>query len=394
MGFLFTSKKKERIVAIFDIGSDSIGGAIVRIPLDGKIVPEIIKSIKNVEIKFRENLDFDLMMLDMNSALYSAAKSLHDKKSGAPDEIFCVMASPWYLSETRVIKLKKENPFIFSKSLATKLIKNEVSNLVQIFKNKYGESEGLPEIIEQNIMSVSLDDSVEEEPLGKRCKSLEMNMLVSLVPKIYLDKMREELSKIYHSTNVSFSSFTMATYLAVRDRYVTEDSYLLLDVSGEITDIGIVSKGVLKTVLSFPFGKRTVFKQICSKMNIELRDAKELFNLYNDKNLSKEHTKKLDLVIESIEKSWNDSFNQCIGSLPSDLVLSNTIFFTADNDIMHWFTQILNNEKYLKSKFSSRKFKIVAIEGSEFLNMCSVGDGICDPFIMIESISVMRKIVK
>ena len=30
---------------------------------------------------------------------------------------------------------------------------------------------------------------------------------------------------------------------------------LLIDVSGEITDVGIVTKGVLRSILSFPFGK-------------------------------------------------------------------------------------------------------------------------------------------
>jgi len=36
MGFLFSPSKKEKIVAVFDIGSGSVGGALVRIPLSGE----------------------------------------------------------------------------------------------------------------------------------------------------------------------------------------------------------------------------------------------------------------------------------------------------------------------------------------------------------------------
>lgn len=394
MGFLFTSKKKERIVAIFDIGSGSVGGAMVRIPMDGKGVPVILKVAQSNEIKFRKDLDFDSLMKDMTSALYLTANSLYDKKSGAPDEIYCVLASPWYLSETRVIKLAKEKPFMFSKHLATELIEKEIFNLTEIFKGKYGDGEGIPEIIEQHTMAVSLNGYRMEDPLGKKCKSLEMDMLISLAPKVSLDKIRDTLSKIYHHIDISFASFTMATYLAVRDKYITQDSYLLLDISGEITDVGIVSKGVLKAVLSFPFGRKTFFKQICSKMDIELRDAKEFFKLYCDNTLSAELKKKVDPVIESIEKSWNQSFSECISSLPRTLVLPDTIFLTADNDIKNWFADVLRNEEYLQPTVSNRKCTVITLDGPEFLDMCNIEDGSCDPFLMVEAIAVMRKISK
>ncbi len=392
MGLLFSSQKKERIIAIFDIGSGSVGGALVSIPMDGKGVPIIIKSVKNNDIKIRKEFDFNSLMKEMTSALYLTANSLYSEKSGAPDEIYCVLASPWYLSETRIVKMSKEKSFIFTKRLANDLIQKEIISLKEIFKNKYIHLEGAPEIIEQNTMAVSLNGYRIENPLGKKCKSLEVDMLISLAPKLYLDKIRETISRTYHNINVNFSSFTMATYLAVRDKYVTQDSYLLLDISGEITDVGIVSKGVLKAVLSFPFGKKTFFKQICFKMDIEMRDAVELFKLYNDENISDESKKKMEPVLKSIEKSWNDSFTDCISSLPRTLVLPDTIFLTADNDIKNWFADILRNEKYILPTVSDRKCTVVTLDGPEFLNMCSIKEGGCDPFLMIEAIAIMRKI--
>lgn len=397
MGFLFTSSKKEKIVAIFDIGSGSIGGALVRISILGKGVPTILKSV-DTEMRFYKdkdfNSDFNLFMKEMIYTLNLTASSLYNKKAGRPDEIVCVFASPWYLSETRAIKMAREKSFTFTNHLAKELIQKEILSLNQLYKNKYGTLDSTPQIIEQHTMAVSLNGYVVNNPLGKKCKFFEMNMIISLVPQLCLDKIRETLSKTFHHINVTFSSFTVDTYLAVRNKYVTPDSYLLLDIRGEITDVGIVTKGILESVLSFPFGKKTFFKYMCTKLEIELRDAKELFKLYNDDNLSAEFKKKVVPLFKSIENSWGEAFRQCISTLPRTLILPGTVFLTADEDIKNWFANVLRNEEYIQSMVSDHKCVVVTLDGPEFLNMCAVKEGICNPFLMIEAIAIMRKMDK
>ena len=390
MAFSFITNNKEKIIAIFDIGTGSVGGALVKIPTDDKGLPTIIKSTRT-EIKFRKNFEFGLFIEDMIGTLSNTAQSLYNMKAGAPEEIFCVLASPWYLSETRIIKMSQKKPFIFSKHLASSLITKEVQTLMESFKAKYGDLESLPEMIEQHTMSVALNGYNTRDPLGKKCNFIEMSMIISLSPKLCVDKMRETLSKIFHHTPVSFSSFTIATYFAVREKYIVPDSYLLLDISGEITDVGIVSKGVLKSSLSFPFGKKTFFDYICTKLEIELRDAKEIFKLYSEGTLSLEHKNKIEPLFKSIENSWGEAFDQCIATLPRTLVLPNTIFLTADNDIRKWFASALEKDEHIKSVINDNKCTVVTLEGPEFLNMCDVKEGGCDSFLMIEAIAIMRK---
>ena len=393
MGFIFTSPKKEKIVVIFDIGSGSVGGAIVKISKDGIGIPVILKNVRN-EIKFQKEFDFDVFMKDMTLALDLTANDLYNMKVGAPDEIYCVLASPWYLSETRSVKMAKDKSFTFTKRLVNELIEKEISNLTQLYKDKYNNLESTPQLIEQHTMAVFLNGYGIEDPIGKKCQFLEMNMVISLAPKLCLEKIRETLLKTFHNTNVSFSTFTVSTYFAVRDKYITLDSYLLLDISGEITDVGIVTRGVLKSVLSFPFGKKTFFKYMCTKLEIELRDAVELFRMYNENSLTDEYKAKVIPLLKSIENSWGESFNECINTLPRTLMLPDTIFLTTDNDIKKWFTEILRNGDYIQSTSNDHKGTVVTLDGPDFLNMCNVSEGICDPFLMIESIAITRKIVK
>ena len=258
-------------------------------------------------------------------------------------------------------------------------------------KKKYSEVDNSFELMEHHIMDVSLNGYKVTTPIGMHSKSIEMNMIVSLSSKICLDKIRETLSKLFHHTPVSFSSFMLASYLAVRERYVSPDSYLLLDVGGEITEVGIVSKGILMSSLSFPFGKKTFYRYICTKLNISIRDAKELFNLFISGSLSEKRREAVLPLFNSIEKSWGEAFRQCVNTLPHSLALPSTIFLTADDDIRKWFADTINKEEYSPTLITKYKSEVITLEGPEFLNMCNVSNGTCDPFLIIEAIAVARK---
>lgn len=381
MGFLFTSKKKkEKIVAIFDIGSGSVGGAIVKIPINGIGLPTILKSVR-VDIKSQNNLDFDFIMNNMLEALHSTLNSLLHRKGGSPEEIFCVLSSPWYLSEIKTIKIERGMPFVFKNKLIDKLILKEIQNLDQLYKEKY-ENEGTPEIIEQHITSVVLDGLIDENPLGKKCTKAELNMIISLSPSIFINKIKDTISRTFYNTNIKFSSFTISSYFAIREKYITDDSYLLVDISGEITDVGIVIGGVLKSIISFPFGKKTFYKKISDILGIDQREIKEIISLYNDGNLLSSYNKKIIPTLGFVESHWREEFNKSLSLFSHDLVIPRVVFLTADDDIKKCFTDALGS------------FRVETLSGSDFLNMCGVEEGSCDPFLMIESIAVMKKIKK
>lgn len=388
MGFLSSSNKKDKVIAIFDIGSGSVGGAVVSIPSKG--MPTIIKSTRT-EISSSNESDFDLLLKSMLKALDSTASILYKSKVGAPDEIVCVLASPWYLSETRIIKMSREHSFIFTSKLADELLDKEITALNISYKNKYANTKSEPEVIEHHVMGVSLNGYLVEEPLGKRSRFVEMNMIISMSPKEALDRIRDTLSHTFHHIPISFSSFILSSYLAVREKYVTPDSYLLLDIGGEITDVSIITKGVLKASLSFPFGKKTFFKYMCTKLEIEPRDAEELFSLYSSDTLAIRKRTKVEPLFQSIENSWGEAFRQCIDTLPHILTLPNTIFVTADSDIRSWFVDVVRNNPFIQSMVTDHKCTVITLEGPEFLTMCSVKDGTCDPFLMVEAIGFMRK---
>ncbi|MES2930291.1 MAG: hypothetical protein V4665_00700 [Patescibacteria group bacterium] len=391
---LFSSAQKEHGVAIFDIGSGSVGGAYVRLPknADGEL-PTIVASSRT-EITERGAFNLDRYMDDMTRALCATADVLYKSAAVVPTTIVCVLASPWHLSETRIIKTSRENPFVFTKRLADELIQKEVTFLSHLYKEKYGTAESELELFEQRIVGIALNGYPVSLLDVQKTRTVEISMAVSAAPKACLDAIRLALSSVFHDTPVSFSSFVLSSYLAVRDRYISLDSYILIDIGGEVTDIAFVSQDVLTTSISFPVGKRHIYSHLADKAGIEYRDAQEVAGLYLSGILSHKKKESLGPIFASMEKLWLDAFRKSISAISASASFPETIFLTADADVEGWFAGLLRNEEYLRSLRPDREVRVVSFSGPEFLNMCAVKNTVCDPFLMIEAISVARKMEK
>jgi len=84
-------------------------------------VPKIIFSVTE-PIPVGEVVESNRFLSLMTKSLQIVADKVYHAKLGAPSRIFCVLSSPWYMSQTRTISLKKNTPFIFTAKLAEELV--------------------------------------------------------------------------------------------------------------------------------------------------------------------------------------------------------------------------------------------------------------------------------
>lgn len=385
-----TKKKKYKTIAIFDVGSGSVGGAIAQIPENVEEVPVILKSIRH-EIKNRKNDSFKSFLKETIITLHHTANALYNKKIGKIDEIVCVLTSPWSSSETKKISISNSKSFVFTKKMADELIKKETANIVLAYENKEDNNGNKESLVEKIITEVFLDDKLTQNPIGKRCKFLDLNMTYSISPQIFLDHAHIVLSHIFHATPVSFSSFAFMSHLMIRENYVGTESHLLLDIGGEVTDLSVINRGVFQSKISFPFGKKTIIKHLGLKLNIDRRDAEELFKLYYKDNLSLEHKSKLAPIFNSIERFWSEELRHCLTNIPKKYALPDIVFLTIDNDMKNWFFEVFRKEEFSQNITLKDKFKIVILDENELVNMCSFKEGVYDPFLMIEATALTKK---
>ncbi|MFA6552467.1 MAG: hypothetical protein WCT19_03120, partial [Candidatus Paceibacterota bacterium] len=138
MSFLSIFKKPtEEISMVFDIGSGSVGGAIVKFGQVG-VKPKILYSVRE-SLPFQKEVNADRLMsgmlraleivvanLEKNGMIYLNFSGLRRHKI---KKVYCSLSSPWHMSTTKVLSLDKKDPFLVTKDLIEDLLDAEEENL-------------------------------------------------------------------------------------------------------------------------------------------------------------------------------------------------------------------------------------------------------------------------
>ena len=136
---IFSKKEKKELVLLFDIGSSSVGAALFYKQASG--VPDIIYTVRR-PITLENKINIDRFLHLTIEALKIVANDICMKGFGAPTEIYCVLSSPWHASQTRVLKLIKDTPIIFTQKLADELIAKELKLFEEEHKHFYEDGNG------------------------------------------------------------------------------------------------------------------------------------------------------------------------------------------------------------------------------------------------------------
>lgn len=386
MGIFSKPKNKKQLALVFDIGSSSVGG--VAFYMRENEAPEIIYSIRE-PIPFEQEVVFEKFFASTMKSLDVVVTKICMKSLGCPKKIFCVLSSPWYASQTRVINLEKDVPFTFTTKLADSLIQKEIDIFKRDHLSKYVDEEITP--IELKNMKVVLNGYTAMSPLNQKAKDLEMTLFISMSPEQVLSRIKESINRHFHHQDIKFSSFAMATFSVARDMFVSQENFLLVDVGGEVTDIAMVKKDILNDSISFPIGRNYMIRGVASALNCGLTEAKSYISMYKDNHMEESISKKFEPIINKLKTDWLAMFQESLANLSNDISIPSTIFLTVDNDLVHFFSEIIRNEQFNQYTLTESKFRIIFL-GTEALHgiVLFKEDIIRDPFLIIESIYANR----
>ena len=388
MGIFSKSEKKEELVLVFDIGSSSVGGALFYMQKSG--IPKIIFSIREM-IALEEEFDFGRFLSLTMKTLGVVANKISMAGLGAPNKIFCVLSSPWYASQNRIIKFKKNTPFIFSRKLADSLIQKEISIFEKECSAKYTHPGNNIRLIELKNMKTSLNGYAALEPMNQKAKELEMSIFISMSPEEILGKIEDVMGKYFHRKDIKFSSFAMASFAVARDIFAHQDNFLLVDIGGEITDISMIKKDALCGSISFPKGRNFMIREIANFLNCTLDEAKSFISIYKNGHASESVNKKIEPFINKLKTEWLGKFQESLVDFSNNISIPASVFITVDQDLADFFAEIIKNEQYSQYMLAEMKFKVVFL-GAQMLHGFAVfqKNAIRDPFIIIESVYINR----
>jgi hypothetical protein len=388
MGIFSKSKSKKELALVFDIGSSSVGGAVFEIEKSG--IPRIIFSISE-PIIFEDKIDIDRFLVLTLKSLDIVAGKIGMAGFGKPAKVFCVLSSPWYASQTRIISLEKNIPFLFTSKLADSLIQKEISLFEEENSAKFSHTDNKIRPIEFKNMKTMLNGYATSNPFNKKAKKLEMVIFISMSGDKILKKMEETISRHFHTGNIKFSSFAMASFAVARDIFAHQDNFLLIDIAGEMTDISVIKKDVLVNSISYPLGRNFMIRRVAESLNCSLSEAKSFISLYKDGHAAESVEGKLKPIIDKLKIEWLNGFQESLANLSEDVSIPATIFITIDQDLADFFGGIIKNEQFNQYTLTESEFKIIFLNAETLHGIAAFKDNVNrDPFIIIESIYLNR----
>ena len=395
---MFRKQKEQEVVLVFDVGSASVGGALVL--LSKKDKPRIIYNERK-QILFQENLDTKEFISSIYRVLNDLAYNIEKKgltnlnflklKDKRIKKSFCFFSSPWHISQTKIIEVKKEKNFSLSKELIESLIQKEEKDFINHGLNKYPEVFGKDkdvEIIDRKIIQTKLNGYIVNNPINKKVKTVEMSIFMGFISKKITKKISQIISEVFHINELYMHSFTLPSFLTLRDIFEMEDNFIFIDVSGEVTDISFVKEDVLRETQSFPIGRNSFIKKIMDYFGVSHKIAISILETYT-KGLSDEKTKiKIEKTLEDLKKEWLGFLENSMFDLSKGAILPRTIFLTTDNDIEKVISETIKQEKFVKLVFPgyNKRPNIILINSDKTDFICEFGDNTeKDVFTCIEA---------
>ena len=360
MAFSLFSKSRDDFFIVFDVGNASVGGALIKSKIvEGKTRLEVIDNLRT-DIHLGEHVRFDRLLKSMVQSLLVTAEQLVKKNHLRGLSAYVTLASPWYISQTKIIGVKKEKPFTITKEFQDKVVSKEVSDFMDSMEKGTGpDYKKELSIVESRIINVRLNGYDSVDYLGKEANEVKIALYLGASSDRVLKAITDGLLRHFPSNSIHFNTFGLAYFYAVRDHYPNRNDFLLMDISGEVTDVSLVRKGVLLETSSFPLGRNFLLRRIASKFRRTIDEAQSMLSISQVNGLTSPEKEKLDAVIDKAKSEWLKEFQETLITLSGELYVPGEVFLAVDSDVEEIVSSWVKGEEFSQYSLTHEKLNVI-----------------------------------
>ncbi|VAW32224.1 hypothetical protein MNBD_CPR01-431 [hydrothermal vent metagenome] len=337
MSFFSLLHKKSESVLLIDIGSASIAGTYAHISHGYK--PELYYTAR-VPIRSHENIN---MRKDMERALTELTKVLaqegarvfaKETGNGSVDRIVVSVASPWQETHTHIERATHKKPFRFTRHLLNMMVEKSVSAMP-------GRTQATAMVIATRLNGYEMIN-----PFGKMAYDAEVYVILSSISTDVADSIRTVLRKSFHSLHIEIVAFAPVMFLVLRDLYTEYKDFIIMDVSGEATDILIVKKTVLLEDVSVSFGLNDL-RRVAIESGIDSTAQDEPLRAMDKTNLfDPDHAGNFAKKIQTARDAWVQGISDAFLTVRSQYALPRDMLLLADKSAHDFLTHMLRSEDF------------------------------------------------
>jgi len=351
------NKKNTELGVIFDIGSSSVGGALVVFSSSEK--PLILYTTRK-EIAFSSEVEPERLLLSMKRTLKSVALDIQKNglkrvnfrtmKIKRVRSAYCTFSAPWYLAQPKHIK----NTYKEKKSIDARFIKKILEEEEELFLTdaikEYGSIEkNSLYLLEHTLLKVEIDGYEITEFHNQKTDNLELSLFSTMTPEKVAEGAIDVVSEVFHLESFHLHSFALNSFSVVRD-ILGLHTFLLVDISGEVTEVTLVRDGKILESGTFPFGINTFARRAGVLLKLSNEDVFSLMSLKSEEEKSVLiFDEKKEKTLHEVETEWCQQFSDLIKDFGRNNVISSHMVLMTDARFSSFFKRLFQQEPVVKN---------------------------------------------
>ena len=369
---LFSAQKDSDCMLIFDIGSGSVGGAILL--ASATHTPSLLYSFRS-EIPLHSNTTGRRLLSHMLRSLSEVVLAVTEEGfkvagfgANPPriTEVFISLSAPWIISKTSFLSLHNEKPELLTPAVFTTLLEHSRAERIP-------QEPGMQNCIEieQKLIKAVLNGYETAVPYGKKASDVDFAVFGSFSVARITEQIAETISRHIHAKHSSFHSFSMIAFAVLRELYPKEESFLIVDISGEQTEISIVKNRILVEMMTFPSAKNHLLRLLERGSSVPFSGTTTMLKLHTENGSMGPMAEKIARSIEQAKKEWLGKFSEALSTFSTEVFLPHRVFLTADDDVSPIFAQAIHEGSFSRFAMSAALFDVTELRNDPLASLVS-----------------------
>lgn len=354
---------------IIDIGSASIGVCILE---KGKLQPVVGKTVRTPISRGTEEAKAAIVDLTVQ-AVAKSLESFH--KTASPQFVRVVLASPWYDAKIRTITTKSERPVRVTTETVVRTVK-------QYFAQKNESTQQGRTLLESVVSQAYVNGyptAIKEALVGT---SLRVNHYSSEADTQFVNQVTAAVKKTFPNAKVSFHSFAFVAFAALR-ALRDEENFVLLDVGGEITDVGVAHHDGFRFIGTFPIGTLSIIRAVAQGGSVG--DVASRLTLYAKNELSNDENAAVGGKFSAASEEWKKNFKSLLETAAGEVAVPQTTFLFGDPEQLQWL------ESFISATHGAFSIRAIPVPPDFFQPFVVIEEeAFYDSFLCVESLYFHR----
>jgi hypothetical protein len=348
---MFVSKH-DHTSLICDIGCATVSASFVR--FSQKTKPAILASVSLPlsinEVSLDANLEAKVMSLLEKAITLLVSQEIPKLGSAVikeknVDYAQVVLSSRWYISKLANITISKDKSFKLDEST----LHDTLNEQERIFEEEalsgvYQPLTGVDiHMIEREVLAVSLNGYDAPNPYDKLTRYAELSLYMSLVQQKFLKKVSEIVKKHFHIHEIQFHTSPLVFFRTIPLLFPHENEALLVEVSGESTQVSFVVHNSIVESNNFSNGRNTTLRDIMNKLGVTQEIAISSVRLSEVGTLDKDAETNLQNVLLNDATNWNKELTDILNKEKDHVIVPAVCFLVCDEDVSGIFQKRLKD---------------------------------------------------